>query len=296
MPDQDLSAAEAAFTEHRNLLFTVAYELLGSAADAEDVVQESWLRWSQVDHASIRDARGYLVRVVSRQALNHVRSLSRRREAYVGPWLPEPVLTAPDVAEDAELADSVSLAMLVVLDTLKPVERAVFVLREVFGFEYDEVAAAVGRSPEATRQVAHRARKHVHKQRPRHQAGPEAQKVAASFFAATASGDVQQLLDVLAPDVVLLTDGGGKMKAALRPLRGADKVARFLAAVRPPTDEFEVEWRSVNGTPSVLLHMGGRLDSVVSVRVENDRVVELYFVRNPDKLVGFGEERRLSRG
>jgi len=302
VPDQGLDAAGAAdaagavFTEHRNLLFTVAYELLGSAADAEDVLQESWLRWSKVDHATVQDGRAYLVRVVTRQALNQLRTLSRRRESYVGPWLPEPLLTAPDVAEDVELADSVSMAMLVVLDTLTPLERAVFVLRDVFGFEYDEVSAAVGRTPEATRQVAHRARKHVQARRPRQKAGAEAERVAEAFLAAASTGDVQQLMDVLAPDVVLITDGGGKMKAALRPLHGADKVARFLVAVRPPAEEFEAEWRSVNGTPSLLLRLGGKLDSVVSVGVENGRVVELYFVRNPDKLGALAEERRLSRG
>ena len=288
--------AEAAFVEHRPLLFTVAYEMLGSAADAEDVLQESWLRWSKIDHAEVRDQRAYLVRVVTRQALNQLRSLSRRRESYVGPWLPEPLLTTPDVADDVELADSISLAMLVVLDTLTPLERAVFVLREVFGFEYDEVAAAVGRSADATRQVAHRARRHVRDHHPPQKVEADAERVAAAFFDAAATGDVQQLMDLLAPDVVLLTDGGGKKQAALRPVRGADKVARFLVAVRPPADDLELRWVSVNGTPSVLLHVGGELDSVATARVEAGQVVELYLVRNPDKLSALGEERRLSRG
>ncbi len=217
-----------AFEEHRGLLFTVAYEMLGSVADAEDVLQESWLRWDKVDRDEVRDPRAYLVRIVTNQALNRMRSLQRRRETYVGPWLPEPLATTPDVADDVELADSVSMAMLVVLETLTPVERAVFVLREVFGFGYDEIASATDATPTAVRQTASRARKHVQARRPRVTEPPDGIEVTERFLAAVKTGDVQQLLDVMSPDVVLVTDGGGAKQAALRPIHGADKVAALV--------------------------------------------------------------------
>lgn len=294
-----MSSAAEVFEEHRSLLFTVAYELLGSVADADDVVQESWLRWAGVDHGDVRDPRAYLVRVVTRQALNRLRAVGRRRESYVGPWLPEPLLTAPDIADDVELAESVSLAMLVVLDTLSPLERAVFVLREVFGFDYEEVAAATERSPDAVRQLASRARKHVQARRPeasaRTRVPDDAEQVAVAFFAAAAGGDLQQLMDLLAPDVVLLSDGGGKAKAALRPVTGADRVARFLVGIRPPGGFGTVEWKPVNGTPSAIVHLDGRLDTVATGVVEDGKMVRLYLVRNPDKLRGLEGERPIRR-
>ena len=285
------------FAEHRSLLFTVAYEMLGSAADAEDVLQDSWLRWAEVDPATVRDERAYLVRIVTRQALNRLRTLKRQRETYVGPWLPEPVLTAPDVLEDIELADSVSFAMLVVLETLGPVERAVFVLREVFGFEYDEIGAATDRTPTAVRQIAHRARRHVAARRPRNAETEDTsrEQVAQRFFTAAATGDVQQLMDLLAPDVVLLSDGGGKAKAALRPIHGAEKVSRFLDAVRPDDPRLSVEWAIVNGGPAVMVSVDGALDLVAMVRVEGGLVREVYLVRNPDKLAAILQTRALSR-
>lgn len=288
--------AEDVFEEHRPLLFTVAYEMLGSVADADDVVQESWLRWCEVDHDTVRDPRAYLVRVVTRQALNRLRALSRRRESYVGPWLPEPLLTAPDVADDVELAESVSLAMLVVLDTLSPLERAVFVLREVFGFDHAEIAEATGRSEAAVRQLASRARKHVHDRRPEAPTDAQAEEVVASFFAAAAGGDLQQLMDLLAPDVVLLSDGGGKAKAALRPIHGADKVARFLVGVLATAGEVTVDWQPVNGTPSLVAYLDGRLDTVATGVVVDGKVTQLLLVRNPDKLTGLQGERPVSRG
>ncbi len=273
-----------AFLEHRGLLFTVAYEMLGSVADAEDVLQDSWLRWSDVDVSTVRDPRAYLVRLVTRQALNRMRTVKRRREAYVGPWLPEPLATTPDVAEDVELADSVSFAMLVVLETLTPLERAVFVLRDVFGFEYDEIATATERSPDAVRQVASRARKHVQARRPRVDATPDVAEVAQRFVDAAVTGDLQGLLAVLAPDVVLTADGGGVIKAALRPIVGVDKVARFLSGIRPDDLVVEPGWTQVNGRPAVRLTVDGALDSVVCVDVRDGLVREIYFVRNPDKL------------
>jgi RNA polymerase sigma-70 factor (TIGR02957 family) len=277
-PDQD------PFTRHRGLLFTVAYEMLGSVADAEDVLQESWLRWAAADRAQVREPRAYLVRLVTRQALNRLRTVQRRRETYVGPWLPEPLATTPDVADDVELAESVSLAMLVVLETLSPTERAVFVLREVFGFSYDEIAAATQRSADAVRQVASRARRHVQARRPRVPDPPDTVEVVDRFLAAAATGDVQQLLDVLAPDVVLVSDGGGVRKAALRPIVGPDKVARFLAAIRPGTAELGIRWTQANGRPAVLLYLGDELDSLASFTVRSGRVQEVHLVRNPEKL------------
>src|SRR3712207_806755 len=170
------------FLDHRGLLFTVAYEMLGSAADAEDVVQETWLRWAGADRSGVRDARAYLVRTVTRQALNRLRTVSRRREEYVGEWLPEPLLTSPDVAQDVELAESVSIAMLTVLETLGPAERAVFVLREVFETPFEEIAEAVGKSPGTVRQIAHRAKEHVAARRPRARVSRAEQEAVVERF------------------------------------------------------------------------------------------------------------------
>ncbi|HEY2657943.1 MAG TPA: sigma-70 family RNA polymerase sigma factor, partial [Solirubrobacteraceae bacterium] len=218
------------FVSHRSLLFTVAYEMLGSAADADDVLQESWLRWAGVDQAQVLDPRAYLVRIVTRQALNRLRTVSRRREDYVGEWLPEPLLTSPDIADDVELAESVSIAMLTVLETLGPTERAVFVLREVFETPYEEIAAAVGKSPDAVRQIARRARDRVADRRPRMPVSQaEQQAVVERFLVAVRTGHVQELMEVMAPDVVLIADGGGVVRAARAPIRGAERVARLLA-------------------------------------------------------------------
>jgi RNA polymerase sigma-70 factor (TIGR02957 family) len=277
------TGATDVFVAHRNLLFTVAYEMLGSAADAEDVLQEAWLRWAEVDRSGVRDDRAYLVRIVTRLALNRMRTNARRREAYVGPWLPEPLLTAPDVAEDLELADSVSLAMLMLLETLGPTERAVFVLREVFDFGYDEIAAAVDKSPAAVRQIAHRARDHVAERRPRAETTPtERDRVLQTFMTAVATGDIQSLMDVLAPDVVLVTDGGGVTRAALRPILGRDKVLRFLDAVSDGPAEADVV--VVNGAPALRVLIDGKVDTVASLLVEDGLVTGLYAVRNPAKL------------
>jgi RNA polymerase sigma-70 factor (ECF subfamily) len=286
----------AAFQALRPLLFTVAYEMLEVAADAEDVVQEAWLRWSRVDPATVRDERAYLVRVVTRLALNRLRTLARRRETYVGPWLPEPLVTAPDVAEDVELADSLSTAMLVVLQSLAPVERAVFVLREVFDVPYDEVAEAVDRTPVAVRHIAHRARAHVAARRPHRQVDrAEHAAVLARFRAATATGEVGALLDVLAPDVVLVTDGGGVRKAALRPILGRDKVVRFLAAVVPSGAALDLPVLTVGGTPALLAVVDGAVDSVITLDAADGVVATLYVVRNPEKLAGLEREVRLAR-
>ena len=288
--------ATASFAEHRGLLFTVAYEMLGSTADAEDVVQETWLRWDDVEHDEVRDPRAFLVRIVTRLSLNRLRSLKRQRETYVGPWLPEPLVTTADVADDVELADSVSFAMLVVLETLSPLERAVFVLREVFGYGYDEIAAATDRSASAVRQLAHRARAHVQERRPRVEPAADAREVAERFFAAATTGDVQALMDVMSPDVVLLTDGGGKVQAALRPILGAGKVARWLQGVLPEGATVTFEWTVANGSPAVLLNLDGQLDTIASLLVIDSRVAEIYMVRNPDKLPTSMEPRLVTLG
>lgn len=301
------------FEAHRGLLFAVAYRMLGSVADAEDAVQDAWLRWSTAPHAEVAQPRAYLIRTVTTSALNRLRSARARREAYVGPWLPEPLLTdlashAPDAphppgAEDrAELAESVSVAMLVVLESLTPEERAVFVLREIFGFAHAEIAAAIGRSDAAVRQLAHRAREHVQARRPRFDVDPgQRRAVTQRFLDAAAGGDIDELMKVLAPEVVLITDGGGKAKAALRPIAGASKVARFLAAItaRPymgiEPSGMEVEMVEVNGSPGALITAGeaGRAIAVVTAVVGNGRITAIQLIANPDKLRAITEGRTL---
>ncbi|WNM32597.1 RNA polymerase sigma-70 factor [Streptomyces sp. Li-HN-5-11] len=288
--------ATEAFTSHRNLLFTVAYEMLGSAADAEDVLQETWLRWAGVDLGAVRDQRAYLVRITTRQALSRLRTLGRRKESYVGPWLPEPLLTTPDVAEDVELADSVSMAMLLVLETLTPTERAVFVLREVFDLGYDEIAESVDRSPAAVRQIAHRARAHVAARRPRGTVSPnEARNALDAFRRAVETGDLQSLLDILAPDVVLLGDGGGVRQAVLRPVVGADKVGRLLAAGLDRLAAASLRPAQVNGHPALIVRLDGEIDTVMAMRIDDGLVTGFYAVRNPEKLSHMRRETTLRR-
>ncbi len=285
------------FVTHRNLLFTVAYEMLGSAADAEDVVQETWLRWADVDRESVRDPRAYLVRIVTRQALNRMRTLSRRREDYVGEWLPEPLLTSPDVADDVELAESLSIATLTVLETLAPPERAVFVLREVFDVPYGEIAEAVDKSEAAVRQIAHRARRHVAARRPRVEVSrTEQERVLERFLAAFTSGDVQGLMDVLAPDVVMIPDGGGMVQATRRPVTGAKKLASFLTkGMRRLSATVEATTMSLNGAPGARIDIDGALAAAISVDVEDGRITRFYVVLNPEKLEHLDAESAVSR-
>lgn len=286
----------APFAAHRSLLFTVAYEMLGSAADAEDVLQESWLRWAEVDHTQVRDPRAYLVRIVTRQALNRLRALSRSREDYVGEWLPEPLLTSPDVAEDVELAESVSIAMLTVLETLGPTERAVFVLREVFDLPYGEIAGATGKSVAAVRQIARRAREHVAARRPRMRVSRAEQRaVMDRFLASLRTGRLQELMEVLAPDVVMIADGGGIAAAALAPVRGAAQVAAVLArANRLVAGACETTTVWLNGAPAGRIDIDGE-PTVVSLVVEDGRVTRVYLMRNPRKLTRLDEPAELVR-
>ena len=278
--------ATETFVAHRNLLFTVAYELLGSAADAEDVLQETWLRWVAVDADRVRDQRAYLVRITTRQALNRLRTMKRRKEAYVGSWLPEPLLTTPDVAQDYELAESVSMALMIVLETLSPTERAVFVLREAFDLSYEEIAAAVEKSPDAVRQIAHRARLHVDARRPRTVVSPgETRAALDAVQRAFETMNPQGLLDVLAPGVVLVADGGGLRRAAPKPIVGADKVIRFFAGGSSKTEGVvTVERTMVNGNPALVVRLDGEIDGVMAIRVEDTLITGLYYVRNPEKL------------
>jgi RNA polymerase sigma-70 factor (TIGR02957 family) len=288
------------FVAHRGLLFTVAYEMLGSAADAEDVVQETWLRWDAIGgvaRAEVGDPRAFLVRMVTRKALDRLRSNARRREEYVGEWLPEPLLTAPDVADDVELAENVSIAMLTVLETLTPTERAVFVLREVFDTPYDEIAEAVGKSAAAVRQVAHRAREHVAARRPRMEVSrTEQQAVVERFVAAVTQGDLQGLLDVLAPDVVAVADGGGVVQAVVNPVIGAKKVANLLRPFNRLAPDAEILPVLLNGAPGVLI-VGtvDVADTAISFVVENGRISRIYAIRNPAKLGRIDAEATLSR-
>jgi len=287
------------FEEHRNLLFAVAYRMLGTVADAEDVVQDAWLKWSAADHAKVAGPKAYLVRIATNLAVDRLRSARAQRESYVGPWLPEPLLTAPDIAEDVTMAESVSMAMLVVLETLTPLERAVFVLREVFGFSYAEIGRAVDRSEVSVRQLGHRAREHVQARRPRFEPGPGQRRAATErFFAAALGGDLNELMEVLAPDVTLWTDGGGKVRAARRTIEGADKVARWLSAVadRPyagvqPADmTFEIA--EINGLPGTLIKGPAGLIGVFTVDAAADgRITEIHLVANPDKLRAVAEGR-----
>ncbi|SEK96618.1 RNA polymerase sigma-70 factor [Streptacidiphilus jiangxiensis] len=284
---------EDPFVAHRGLLFTVAYEMLGSAADAEDVLQETWLRWADVDRSQVHDPRAYLVRAVTRQALNRLRALSRRREEYVGEWLPEPLLTHPDVAEDVELAESVSIAMLTVLETLGPAERAVFVLREVFDTPYEEVAEAVGKSPAAVRQIARRARDHVTAGRPRVRVSrSEHRAVTDRFLAALHTGRLQDLLDVLAPDVVLVADGGGRSAAALAPVHGAELIARMLAGTDRAASETSVVW--LNGAAAIRIETPTGA-AAVSLLVEDGRITRIYATSNPQKLTRLDTPTDLTR-
>ena len=284
------------FLAHRSLLFTVAYEMLGSAADADDVVQEAWLRWAAADRAGVHDPRAYLVRIVTRQALNRLRTVARRREDYVGEWLPEPLLTSPDVAEDVELAESVSIAMLTVLETLGPTERAVLVLHEVFDVPYDEIAEAVGKTSAAVRQIGHRAREHVAARRPRTAVSrTEQQRVVDRFLAAVTAGDMQGLMDVLAPDVVVIADSGGLAPAARRPVVGRERVANALSRFAQFAPGVEITTPLVNGTVAARIDAGGEFDTAITFVVEDGRISRIYAMRNPHKLGRLDEVAELRR-
>jgi RNA polymerase sigma-70 factor (TIGR02957 family) len=300
--DERTPDAVRVFDGHRGLLVSVAYRTLGSVSDAEDVVQEAWLRWSNLDHSGINDPRAFLVRVTTRLAIDRLRRAKARRESYVGPWLPEPVLSEHDVAEEVGLAESISMAMLIVLETLSPLERAVFVLREAFGMPYAEIGEVVGRKEDAVRQLARRARGHVQERRLRYEADEtEQRRVAERFLEAASGGDLEALMGVLAPGVTLVADGGGRALAPLRPVRGAEKVARFLLAVateermarflrsvgiEPVAADLRVHMAPVNGGPGVVITSQGRPVSALLLDVADGAVQTIHLVANPEKLAG----------
>lgn len=300
---EDRAAEELAeeFAGHRQVLVGAAYRVVGSMTDAEDVVQETWLRWAAADRDEVRDVRAYLIRITSRLALNRLRQQKSRREQYVGPWLPEPIAAAPaedDPAAVAEVADSVSMAMLVVLETLSPLERAAFVLREVFDLPFSEIGQTLGRSESAVRQLAHRAREHVHARQPRHQVDKAKHtEVTNQFLAAAWSGDFDQVISLLAPDVVLISDGGGKRRAALRPLHGPDKIARFIVGVVSNDDavaQLDVRVGELNGEHALIAYAGDVVDSVAFLELNTDGVIDqIYLVRNPDKLTAIPPRDKL---
>jgi RNA polymerase sigma-70 factor, ECF subfamily len=276
------------FESHRPELFGIAYRMLGSVADAEDVLQEAWLRWSSREGDHVHQPRAYLTRTITNLSLNKLKSAVVRRETYLGPWLPEPLVTAEDNAgHEVEQAEAVSLAMLVVMETLSPLERAVFVLKEVFGFSFSEIAGVLERSESAVRQVGTRARSHVQARRPRFDAPADTRRqVTQKFLAACVGGDLNQMMELLAPDVTAWTDGGGKIRAALRPLHGADKVARIILGVLArELPDLGVHPVLVNGEPGLLVTSAGVLDHVVSVDLNADgRIETIRLIRNPDKL------------
>ncbi|UXA17150.1 RNA polymerase sigma-70 factor [Mycobacterium sp. SMC-4] len=275
------------FTLLRPLLFTIAYEILGSATESDDVLQDSYLRWAEVDLATVTDTKAYLAQLVTRQALNALRAQSRRREDYIGPWLPEPLLTDHDASADVLLAESVSMAMLVVLQTLSPDERAVFVLREVFGFGHDEIASTIGKSSAAVRQLAHRAREHVQARRKRFEpVDPKVStEITTRFFTAAATGDLDGLMAMLAPDVVWTADSDGKVSAARRPVAGADRVARLIMGfVRLAGDQGRVQTAIYNSAPALVLYLGDQLEGVVTFEVIDGKITNFYAMRNPEKL------------
>ncbi len=297
----DASEHAERFTLLRPLLFTIAYEILGSTTESDDVLQDAYLRWAQVDLSTVRDTKSYLAQLVTRQALNALRADARRREDYVGPWLPEPLLLEDqDPSADVVLAESVSMAMLILLEALSPDERAVFVLREVFGFDYGEIASAVEKSVPAVRQIAHRAREHVQARRRRF--GPvdpqQNARITAEFLAAASDGDVATVMSMLAPDVVWTADGGGKATAARRPIVGAQKVANAVMGImrvgkRMP--DVRLEMALCNSAPAVLFYRGDHLEGVFTAEIVDDKITNFYAIRNPDKLAALATTHQVSR-
>lgn len=300
-PDYD---ANTVFADHRELLFSIVYSMLGTVTDAEDVLQDTWLSWvgrHATGSTEITSPRAYLVRIATNAALARQAAIKRRRETYVGPWLPEPLATdsTPDPPQQLAQAESVSMAMLVVLDTLTPLERAAFVLHEVFGYPHAEIADILGRAPAAVRQLTHRAREHVHARRPRYRTHPRVQRaVTEKFLAAQAGGNIEELLELLAPDVTFWSDGGGKQRAAMRPIHGAAKVARLLArsAYYRLFPDMIIHHRSVNGGPAMVASSGGAplAIAVLDIDEATGRIHAIYAVTNPDKLGTIGNGTAVS--
>jgi RNA polymerase sigma-70 factor, ECF subfamily len=279
--------AAAEFAELRPRLVGVAYGLLGTLTEAEDAVQEAWIRLQGSDVAGVRDLPGWLVTTTSRIALDMLRLARTRRETYVGPWLPEPVEAAADPADSVSLADAVSWAMLVVLETLSPAERAAFVLHDVFGLSFTEVGQALGRAPAACRKLASRAREHVQARQPRFDVDPQAHReVVAAFGRATTSGDLDGLLSMLDPDAVLTSDGGGVAQAAPRPIHGALEIARFLAGIGASVPGLTMRSSAVNGSPAVFIFEQHQISAVLALGIRDGRITTIDAIRNPHKFHG----------
>lgn len=274
----------ASFAPLRRRLVRIAYRMLGSLAEAEDIVQEAYIRWHKTDRAAVRDPGAFLSRIVTRLCLDQIKSAHARRETYIGPWLPEPIV---ELEEDNK--DEVTLTLMVALERLSPLERAAFLLHDVFGMEFDEVAQAIERDPAACRQLAARARQHVQAARPRFPVSKEhGRDIAAAFFAASRQGDVSGLQKLLASDVIAYTDGGGKAAAALNPLYGADKISRFFAGLARKHAHEAPEGRpvfcTIDGLPGIMLIGETGVVQTTALEIEDGRIVAIYITRNPDKL------------
>lgn len=280
-------ADELSFEAHRAHLLRVAYGTLGSMSEAEDVVQDAYLRYRRADPDDIRDPRAWLTRVVGRLALDALGSARARREVYVGPWLPEPIVE-DDPADHATLDDSVSMALMVLLESLSPAERTAFVLHDVFDVPFEEIAEAVGRTPEAVRKLASRARRHVEAGRPRFPASrDEHREIVFAFGTAAIAGDMDRLLELLDPDVVWRSDGGGKAWASRTPQHGAEKVAKAMIALSELGPQ-EATMPDVNGAPGVVLRAPDGTATVYAFTIDRGRITEIHCVRNPDKLTRLG--------
>ncbi|MCX4971412.1 RNA polymerase sigma-70 factor [Streptomyces sp. NBC_00620] len=285
------------YIEHRRLLFATAYRMLGSVTDAEDVLQDTWLSWSTAHRDAISHPKAYLVRTVTNLSLNRLTSARATRETYVGPWLPEPLLTSPDIAAETELADSVSTAMLVVLETLSPVERAVFLLREVFGYSHAEIAETLARPEPTVRQIAHRARQHVQTRRPRFDADQtQRRQVTTQFIDACAGGDLNAFMQLLAPEVTAWSDGGGKVTAARRPLPGTEHVARWILGflAKPELAALTMEPAVINGELGILATLDGHTVGAISFDLADAHIQNLRFQVNPEKLSGLTPDNSLA--
>lgn len=295
--DAPAGTAEAIFARHRARVFAVAYRLVGTVSDAEDVVQETWLRWSGAKLDDLRSPEAWLVTTASRLGIDHLRRLKARRESYVGPWLPEPIVAAASDApertpeEKLSLADDVSIALLHMLERLAPEERAAFLLHEAFDYDYAELAAVLGKSQAACRQIVSRARRRVQEERPRFRAGArEHERLAAAFARALAAEDPAALIACLSEDAVLYSDGGGKAAAALNPIRSADHIARFFFGIgRKYNLPFVSQSIVVNGGPGFALLYEGHLHSIACLDIDDGRIAAIYLTRNPDKLARAAE-------
>jgi RNA polymerase sigma-70 factor (ECF subfamily) len=282
------------FEPHRPKLFAIAYRMLGSASEAEDVVQDAWLRYAAAASSTVRSPEAYLTTIVTRLCLDRLKSARVTRETYVGPWLPEPVLTdqEPGPEQSAALSESVTLAFMLLLETLSPEERATFLLREVFEYEYQEIADVLDTTPANCRQLFHRAKERLRERRPRvSEASEEKRQLVERFVAALRHGDAGELTTVLADDVGLWSDGGGKVLAARRPLFGRHGVANLMLGIRRtaavhgvPLETVALEIVEANGEPAMALRIDGRIDSVYVFTIEDETIAAIRIVRNPDKL------------